>query len=119
VHIYKWVTSAWVQVASIGGASSVDYVAGRFLGYNGDWGIYTSGEGVTSIGIKAYSDSGYGGVFQSNALVTGYGGPLCINPGSSASAPSHTANAGTLWVTSAGILYINTNGSTWTKVGAQ
>lgn len=49
-----------------------------------------------------------------------YYGPIYIIPDNSASAPSHAAPIGTLWVTSAGVLYINTSASTtWAKVGAQ
>ena len=87
-------------------------------------------------GLRSYTGGGYGilGSAQSgNAIwgssVSGYGiiaqtasgpSPLRIVASASASAPSHSANLGSLWVTSAGVLYINTNGSTtWAKVGAQ
>ena len=39
-------------------------------------------------------------------------GPIMLSPSTSASAPSHTAYKGTLWVTSAGALCINTDSST-------
>jgi hypothetical protein len=46
--------------------------------------------------------------------------PIVIAANASASAPTHSATKGTLYVTSAGVLYINTDGSTtWAKVGAQ
>lgn len=48
------------------------------------------------------------------------GAPLVLVPSSSSSAPTHSALLGSLWVTSTGVLYINTSGSTtWQKVGAQ
>ena len=46
--------------------------------------------------------------------------PLRIEPSAYPEVPTHSADIGALWVTSAGVLYINTSGSTtWTKVGAQ
>lgn len=81
-------------------------------------GVRGSGNGTTGgIGVEGYSANGYG-------VVCGYSGsgrgPLRIQPSASTSAPTHSADVGTLFVTSAGVLYINTSGSTtWAKVGAQ
>lgn len=47
-------------------------------------------------------------------------GTIVVPPSASALAPTHSANLGTLWATSAGILYINIDNATaWQKVGAQ
>ena len=87
---------------------------------NGTDGSSVSGYGAVGIstngrGVHGSSTNGYGGYFLGPSV-----GPICLYPSSSASAPSHSADKGTLWVTSAGLLYINTNGSTtWAKVGAQ
>lgn len=71
-----------------------------------------------SVGVSGNSTYGYGGFFQCSSI-NGLS-PLLLFPSTSASAPSHTSGKGALWVTSAGILYINTNGATtWQKVGAQ
>lgn len=46
--------------------------------------------------------------------------PIVIAANAGAGVPSHSAIKGTLYVTSAGVLYINTDGSTtWAKVGGQ
>ena len=46
--------------------------------------------------------------------------PICLQPSAGAGVPDWTAAKGCLWVTSAGVLYINTDGAaTWAKVGAQ
>ncbi len=75
--------------------------------------------GLTTDGLGAqlFSLNGYGARVQCGSSGKS---PLCLYPSSSASAPTHTADKGSLWVTSAGVLYINTDGSTtWAKVGAQ
>ena len=81
------------------------------------WAVW--GKSVSSIGVYGQSSSYIGGYF----ITFGTGGgaaPLVLAPAASASAPTHTANLGSLWVTSAGVLYINTsNSTTWEKVGAQ
>jgi hypothetical protein len=62
----------------------------------------------------------YAAKFKVNDSTYLTGAPLIIEPSSSAAAPTHSAFKGALWVTSAGVLYINSSGSTtWTKVGAQ
>lgn len=69
---------------------------------------------IDGLGIYSISLNGYG------AYLSGGKSPLLLNPSDSASAPSHTADKGSLWVTSEGVLYINTDGSTtWQKVGSQ
>ena len=76
-----------------------------------------SGGGAPGAGVNGTSVNGYGGSFSCNS--TGKS-PLILAASASASAPTHSAGKGSLWVTSDGILYINTNGSTtWAKVGAQ
>ena len=45
--------------------------------------------------------------------------PIRLRPSTSSSAPTHEAEVGALWVTSAGVLYINKGSTTWEKVGAQ
>ncbi len=77
-------------------------------------GVY--GTSFNSYGVYGFSNASYGGVFRGGASR----GPILLEPSASASAPTHSSGKGTLWVTSAGILYINTDGSTtWAKVGAQ
>lgn len=81
---------------------------------------------VSGDAVRGISSSGYGGYFSSSTSYGGYfaGGsakaPIVLVASVSGSAPTHTAIKGSLWVTSAGILYINTDGgTTWGKVGAQ
>jgi len=46
--------------------------------------------------------------------------PLTLTPSSSASAPSHSATIGTIVLTSACVMYANTDGgTTWSKIGGQ
>jgi len=100
------------------------------LGLSGDsYGVYGSSQADDSAGV--YGSSGYIGVYGKASVYGGYfrsyeagvgegKGPIVLYPSTSSSAPTHGALKGTLWVTSAGVLYINTNGSTtWAKVGAQ
>jgi hypothetical protein len=66
----------------------------------------------------------YGGVFEGSDYIqnmTTYTdkAPIRLMPSMSASAPTHSADVGALWVTSAGVLYICTGTTNWTKVGAQ
>jgi hypothetical protein len=105
----------------VSGSSSSDYgVYGVSVGSSGVVGVSTDYEGTVGsstnlYGVHGVSTNSYGGYFRGDSL-----GPICLYPSSSASAPSHSAAKGTLWVTSAGVLYINTSGSTtWAKVGAQ
>lgn len=80
----------------------------------------TGANAFTNVGIAVNIDDALGTVLAYGIQAHGSTSPLVLNPSGSASAPSHTALKGSLWVTSAGVLYINTNGSTtWAKVGAQ
>jgi len=89
--------------SSVGGTAGS---AGKFINLR-------SGE---SIGIEGTGK--YGGKFS--AKTGGEGGPIVLAPSTDAPAPSHSAEKGTLWATSACVLYINKDGSTtWEKVGAQ
>ena len=103
------------------------YLEGSTLGTTGRYNrgvavLVTSTRSSGSLDIINYgihcivsgAQKNYGGCFEGST------GPIVLEPGSSSSAPSHSAKKGTLWVTSAGVLYINTNGSTtWAKVGGQ
>jgi hypothetical protein len=83
--------------------------------------IGVRGSSSTGRGVFGYSRSNYGGEFQTGGGSTTPGkAPLRVVPASDDSVPNHAADIGALWVTSTGILYINTSGSTtWQKVGAQ
>jgi hypothetical protein len=74
--------------------------------------------GGAGCGVAGWSYQGVGLVGNYHPV---YGkGPLLLQPAGSSAAPTHAAEKGTLWVTSAGVLYINIDGSTtWQKVGAQ
>jgi len=106
----------YVDVLNYSNASSYDIINyglhGSMRNARGT-GLYN----VINYGVYGIADNGqfnYGGYFKGGT------GPVVLYPSTSSSAPSHTAYKGTLWVTSAGVLYINTNGSTtWAKVGAQ
>lgn len=77
--------------------------------------IGVEGDSIDSTGVLGASLNEYGGKFSTFGK-----SPLLLVPSGSAAAPTHSADIGALWVTSAGVLYINTSGSTtWTKVGAQ
>jgi hypothetical protein len=143
IHIYKWVTSAWVEQGSIGSAavsggnsigkfgSSANDINGVTAETDNEKAIYGIADGGTGIYGQSASGKGVCGISGSNEGVYGDGGtyggyflgskgPVKLGASGSASAPSHTAELGTLWVTSAGVLYINTDGgTTWGKVGAQ
>lgn len=68
-------------------------------------------------GVVGKGPNGYGGYFS---VASGGSAPIWLGASASSSAPTHAAGLGSLWVTSSGILYINTSGSTtWQKVGAQ
>jgi hypothetical protein len=148
IHGYRWDGSNWVEYLSIGDTgSNVIGVLSQIAGRNG-FAVTVHGasadailgacnsDATDGIGVRGVSDSGTGygvwGESNGNIGVYGYGGagygghfnggkaPLVLYPSASASAPSHTAAKGSLWVTSAGVLYINTDGgTTWAKVGAQ
>lgn len=82
-------------------------------------GVYSHKTGAASVSgndirIAGVGGTGYGGFFQGNPA------PVCLYPDVNTSAPVHTANKGSLWVTSEGKLYINIAGSTaWQLVGSQ
>lgn len=106
-------------------------------------GASVSGEGVFGQSANSYGVKGYGkaagvyGATQQDTTAPGYGvlchgsdfysggvwyqdkAPLRLIPSASATAPTHSADVGALWVTSAGVLYINKGSTTWEKVGAQ
>ncbi len=128
LHIYSWSGSAWVSYVDLGYNS--DGVVGNFTnpqnsgvaikGYeSGADGYGVMGEGAgNSTGVWGLSNTGYGVIAET--LTDSAGAPLLINPSLNATAPIHVARLGSLWVTSAGVLYINTDSSTtWQKVGAQ
>ncbi len=88
--------------------------------------IYGEAYNATSFGVLAKNSNGgsaleaWGATYDIECVHGGSKGPISLGASSSADAPTHSANKGTLWVTSAGILYINTDGSTtWAKVGGQ
>ena len=129
------------STAAVSGSASVSYgVSGRstaFVGVYGSSGTLGSAgvhgrsdtfnlgaspgvKGTSALGVGVYgsSASSYGGKFE--VADETYGGAIYLVPRSGASAPTHTAAKGTLVVTSTGVLYINTTGTTaWSKVGAQ
>ena len=106
-------------------------------------GTSISGEGVFGQSVNSFGVKGYGkaagvyGATQQDTSAPGYGvlcqgadfnsggvwyldkAPLRLIPSASATAPTHSADVGALWVTSAGVLYINKGSTTWEKVGAQ
>jgi hypothetical protein len=146
-HFYRWSGSAWQEIVNIGHKQeSSDHFAMRLFSNSGITQniyseVYQDGVGVhglaltsnnAGVGVKGTNTSSAGyGVCGTN-LGGGYaivaqthgsaatGAPIVLGASGSASAPSHTALKGSMWVTSAGILYINTDGgTTWAKVGSQ
>jgi len=130
INIYRWSVNSWFGMAAIGYTSSANvtaYITARdtngvaVLGdainnpASGGIGVYGTGN---LYGVWGTSDSnGYGGVFGQTDMEKA---PIVLSPSASANAPTHAAMKGSLWVTSAGVLYINTDASTtWAKVGAQ
>lgn len=103
------------------------YFIGSYQSSSTAYGIYARGHytgGTTVVGHGALLVSGpyrgYGAICQNTAGTATNSAPIRLLPSSSSSAPSHAAEIGALWVTSTGVLYINTSGSTtWAKVGAQ
>lgn len=78
-------------------------------------GLQAEGTGSFSHGVYAYSKNKTGGRFLCDS-VTGEG-PICLVAHTSSAAPTHVAEKGTLWVTSQGVVYINTDDSTgWKKM---
>lgn len=109
-------------IASFGNSNTGNSRSGVFgLSYS-SYGVYgssnsfigVSGTSSTSYGVYGTADAGYGGKFN------GAKAPIILVYSTSADAPTHSAEKGSLWVTFDGVLYINTSGSTtWGKVGAQ
>ncbi|NTV50933.1 MAG: hypothetical protein HGA20_14995 [Geobacteraceae bacterium] len=91
------------------------------------YGVYGSGLicGVYGAAAQNTGTPGYGAVFQGGnyqyaTVEYKDKAPIRLIPSTSNLAPTHQAEIGALWVTSTGVLYINTsNSTTWTKVGAQ
>jgi hypothetical protein len=132
LHVYFWdtvpATDTWRDICSIGMTNvSSDWYGievhsagsmtcgitvedpGNQLGTAGSF--ISSGTG--SRGVYGVGD-GYGGEFF------GWKGAVRMMTGSDDNTPTWSANKGSLWVTSAGRLFINTNGSTtWALVGSQ
>jgi hypothetical protein len=76
---------------------------------HGVYGLSKSGRGMIAVSTNQIGLEASGGM-----------SPLLLDPSTSSAAPSHFAPKGSLWVTSAGVLYINLDsGITWQKVGAQ
>jgi len=81
-------------------------------------GFSSTGDGVLACSTSGYSINAYNGR-KWGAGQADNKAPLRLQPSDSSSAPTHLADIGALWVTSAGILYINKGAYTWEKVGAQ
>jgi len=84
----------------------------------------------SGFGLLATAESGYGAYLGQDFLTTyrkgieGFSGksPCRLAPGKTAGTPTHSAEVGSLWVDTDGILYIQTtwrSGTGWQKVGAQ
>jgi hypothetical protein len=126
INVYVWSTSTWVLRANVGysdtfacavlgSVTATNAIGARFQSTGGD-GILGYSYATDHFGVigACITGQGYGGKFAGDK------GPLVLIPSSSASAPTHSALCGTLWVTVSGVLYINTDGmTTWAKVGAQ
>ncbi len=107
------------QLATIGiKQSGSDWVIASFGTYNsGNSRVAVQATSFSGDAILGITSTGYGCILQ-----TGFTGkaPLRLVPNAYSTPPTHQADKGSLWVTSSGVLYINTNGSTaWQKVGAQ
>jgi hypothetical protein len=138
IHMYAWSGSAWVETIHLGKNQSGSDYRTLFVkaptGYVGVW-VEANDSNTCIYGRNMYGGYGLTAYSTVNAIFSqgvelggdfrceegaGKKGPIRLFPSSSASAPSHTADKGTLWVTSGGVLYINTDGgTTWAKVGAQ
>jgi hypothetical protein len=113
------------KIATIGlNSNGFDYVVGGF-GSSSFTGVAVEAKG--SIGVNAYG-SQYGVICGSMGRRTqfprkyfnGTISPCVVLPSTNSAAPTHAALMGSLWVTSAGILYICIDESNnWQKVGAQ
>jgi len=95
-------------------ASSISGISGHFISSAGT-AVQATVSGADKYAVWANSANGYGGRFGGSNSSRG---PVVLVPSTISSAPTHTAVKGTLWVTSAGVLYCNNNGSTgWNFVG--
>lgn len=78
---------------------------------------------ATAKSLVLETRGGYGVSVENNAVGGGMVSPLYLWPSSSAAAPTHSARAGSFWLTSDCVVYINKSspspGTTWQKVGAQ
>jgi len=108
----------YTQKAS-GTKALTNYGANFFVnGGNVNYGVYAEAKNTKGYGILESPPNAsilaYGGYFK------GATGPIVLEPSISPLAPSHAARKGTLWLTSAGSLYVNTSGSTtWLLIGGQ
>ena len=107
-------------------AETISGVAIEATSGDGGDAINVNTAGTTARGVVVVTDTYYGANISAGnyygAIFAGGSSyaPIVLTASGSASAPTHTATKGALWVTSAGVLYINTSGSTtWAKVGAQ
>lgn len=93
------------------GSHGVVGVSSNVSGYAG---VYGGNSNSGGYGVKGESTNGYGGAF------TGGKAPLLLTPSASASAPTHSAGQGSIWLTSTCVIYVNTDGgTTWQKLGSQ
>lgn len=82
-------------------------------------GFGQSGAGVLATSATGYSVDATCGI-NWGVLGADNKAPIRLGPSLSASAPTHSADVGALWVTSTGVLYINNSGTTsWVKVASQ
>jgi len=126
IRLFDYVNSHSELVSRIG-LDDDNYYSG-LVSYAsfGNWdsttiGCLVKGGGTYSLYCKNIG-GGYGASFATSvgSASTASGAPIRLSPSPLSAAPTHTASMGSLWVTSAGVLYINTSDSTtWAKVGAQ
>jgi hypothetical protein len=126
IHIYRWSGSAWIESSVLGGGAGSSGISGDFKTTTQGIALKATNEYAGGYGIFAWGEdegTGYGGVFEhGNHYIpeTYYDGkgPVVLTPSVSAAAPTHSALKGTVWVTSDGVMYVNTDGSTaWEHVG--
>ncbi len=91
-------------------------IYGQSYEKQGVYGVSTEYYGVhgssyLNWGVFGYSEYSYGGRFSVSS-VNGKA-PLLILPSASATAPTHTSDAGAMWITSTGIPYHNMGTTTW------
>lgn len=91
----------------------------------GNWQSYTYDHNKFGVSRDNYSDIGDAthtikDIHSQKIITYNTSAPIVVAPNVSADAPTHSAGKGTLYSTSAGVLYINTDGgTTWDKVGGQ